>query len=48
MRGEVSSQSGLFSSLLRQRRIPPDPPLRSIKAYADQALAAISGELDGL
>jgi transposase len=48
MRGEVSPQSGLFSYVSPERRIPADHPLRSIKAYADQALAAISGELDDL
>jgi len=48
MRGEVDPQSGLFSYVSPERRIPPDHPLRSIKAYADQALAAIGGELNGL
>jgi transposase len=48
MRGEVSPQSGLFSYVSPERRIPADHPLRTIKAYADRALAAISGDLDGL
>jgi len=38
----------MFSYVSPERRIPPDHPLRSIKAYADQALAAIGGELNGL
>jgi transposase len=48
MRGEVSPQSGLFSYVSPERRIPADHPLRTIKAYADQALAAISREFDSL
>ena len=48
MRGEVSPQAGLFSYISPYRRVPADHPLRSIKAYADQALQAISGDLDAL
>lgn len=48
MRGEVDPQGVMFSYVSPERRIPADHPLRSIKAYADQALGAISGELDGL
>lgn len=48
MRGEVNPQAGLFSYVSPERRIPADHPLRSIKAYADQALSAISRELDSL
>lgn len=48
MRGEVSPQSGLFSYVSPERRIPPQHPLRTIKAYADTALKAISTDLDAL
>jgi|SRR5882762_2082878 len=46
MRGEVDPQGAMFSYVSPEQRIPADHPLRSIKAYADQALGAISGELD--
>ncbi len=48
MRGEVPPQNALFSYVSMEQRIPNDHPLRSIKAYADQALKAISAELDTL
>ena len=48
MRGEVSPQDGMFSYVSPERRVPADHPLRQIKADADQALRAISAQLDGL
>lgn len=48
MRGEVDPQGAMFSYVSPERRIPADHPLRSIKVYADQALGAISREVDGL
>jgi transposase len=48
MRGEVDPQGAMFSYVSPERRIPGDHPLRSIKAYIDQVLGAISGELDAL
>ena len=48
MRGEVDPQGAMFSYVSPEQRIPADHPLRSIKAYADQALGAISGELDAV
>lgn len=48
MRGEVHPQSGMFSYVSPERRIPPQHPLRTIKANADAALKAISGDLDAL
>jgi len=48
MRGEISPQDGMFSYVSPERRVPVDHPLRRIKADADQALRAISGELDEL
>jgi transposase len=38
----------MFSYVSPERRIPADHPLRSIKAYAAQALGAINRELDAL
>jgi hypothetical protein len=48
MRGEVNPQEGLFTYGSLERRVPTDHPLRSIKAYADQALRRIYAELDAL
>jgi transposase len=48
MRGEVSQQGSMFSYVSPERRVPADHPLRSIKAYADQALRAISAEWEAL
>jgi transposase len=48
MRGEVDPQSALFSYLSPEQRVPAEHPLRSIKAYADAALVAISGEFAAL
>jgi transposase len=48
MRGEVDSQEAMFSYVSPERRVPADHPLRRIKADADEALRAMSGELDAL
>lgn len=48
MRGEVDPQAAVFSYVSAERRVPTQHPLRSIKAYADAALQAISPELDEL
>ncbi|MEZ5533154.1 MAG: IS5 family transposase [Steroidobacteraceae bacterium] len=48
MRGEVDPQAAMFSYVSAERRVPTDHPLRSIKAYADAALRAISRPLDEL
>ena len=48
MRGEVNPQDAMFSYVSPERRVPAEHPLRRIKADADQALRAISAELDGL
>lgn len=48
MRGEVSPQEAMFSYVSPERRVPAEHPLRRIKADADAALRAISGELDEL
>ncbi len=48
MRGEVDPQAAMFSYVSAERRVPTDHPLRSIKAYADAALLAISSKLDEL
>jgi transposase len=48
MRGEVDPQAAMFSYVSAERRVPTEHPLRSIKAYADAALRAISPQLDEL
>jgi transposase len=48
MRGDVNPQEAMFSYVSPERRVPPDHPLRKIKTDADQALRAISSDLDGL
>lgn len=48
MRGEVDPQAAMFSYVSAEQRVPVDHPLRSIKAYADAALRAISPKLDEL
>jgi transposase len=48
MRGEINPQDAMFSYVSPERRVPVDHPLRRIKADADQAVRAISGELDEL
>ena len=48
MRGEVRPQDGMFSYVSPEPRVPAEHPLRQIKADADQALRAISTDLDGL
>jgi transposase len=41
MRGEVNPQSHLFSYLSPEERVPKTHPLRTIKHYADEALASL-------
>ena len=48
MRGEVDPQTAMFSYVSAERRVPIEHPLRSINAYADAALQAISPELNEL
>jgi len=48
MRGEVDPQAHLFAYFSPDARVPPDHPLRSIKAYAEAALSRIDAELEAL
>lgn len=45
MRGDLNKQSHLFSCFSPESRVPGNHPLRTIKAYADQALGRLSGQL---
>ena len=42
MRGEDRQQSGMFSYVLPEQRVPQDHPLRAIRAMTDEALKALS------
>ena len=48
MRGEDRKQSGMFSYISAEQRVPQDHPLRAIGAMVDEALKALSGEFEKL
>jgi transposase len=48
MRGQDDRSEGFFAYVRLEERIPPDHPLRPIKALADEALGALSRRFDGL
>ena len=48
MRGKHSEQSGMFSYISAERRVPKDHPLRAIRAMVDTALKELGPRLDGL
>ncbi len=45
MRGEVDSQAKVFAYISLEERVPPDHPLRAIKAMADEALARLEPQI---
>ena len=48
MRGTDDKQASMFSVVSPERRIPPDHPLRRIKAMADEILAGLSSTFDAM
>lgn len=48
MRGHVNPQSGLFSYVSIEERIPKDHPLRRIKAQADAVLRSMNAPLESM
>jgi Transposase domain (DUF772) len=48
MRGTHCEQSGMFSYISAERRVPKDHPLRAIRAMVDTALKDLHPRLDGL
>jgi transposase len=48
MRGRDDRAEGLFSYVRLEERVPPDHPLRAIKALADEALKALNARFEGL
>jgi transposase len=48
MRGRDDRSEGLFSYVRLEERVPADPPLRAIRALADEALAGLNGRFEAL
>ena len=48
MRGDDQQQSGMFSYVSLEERIPQDHPLRKIRKCVDEILQAMSKDFDGL
>jgi len=48
MRGDDRQQSGMFSYLSPEARVPQDHPLRAIRSMVDAALVELSPRLEGL
>jgi transposase len=48
MRGDTEDLEPVFSYIRPSQRVPEDHPLRPIRAMADEALRALSGEFDQL
>jgi len=48
MRGHVDPQGSMFTYFSAESRVPPDHPLRSIKANADAVLKSMSADFDQL
>jgi transposase len=48
MRGTDHQQSGMFSYISAERRVPKDHPLRPIRAMADAALRELGPRFDTL
>ena len=48
MRGDDQQQSGMFSYVSLEERVPQDHPLRAIRKLADEILRAMGKEFDSL
>jgi transposase len=48
MRGDDQQQSGMFSYMSLEARVPPDHPLRAIRRSVDEILRAMAKDFDGL
>ena len=48
MRGDDQQQSGMFSYVSLEDRVPQDHPLRRIREMVDQILRGMAKEFDGL
>lgn len=48
MRGDDQQQSGMFSYVSLEERVPQDHPLRAIHKSVDEVLRAMAKDFDGL
>jgi transposase len=48
MRGDDQQQSGMFSYVSVEERVPADHPLRAIRKLVDEVLRNMAGEFDGM
>src|SRR4029453_2428816 len=48
MRGDDRQPDAMFSYVSAEQRVPPDHPLRAIRALVDEVLREMSREFDGL
>lgn len=48
MRGDDQLQTGMFSYVSIEERVPQDHPLRAIRRLVDEVLKAMAKEFDGL
>jgi transposase len=48
MRGDDEVQSGMFSYVALEERVPPDHPLRAIRKLVDEVLRAMTKDFDGM
>lgn len=48
MRGDDQQQSGMFSYVSLEERVPQEHPLRAIRKSVDEILRAMAKEFDGL
>jgi transposase len=48
MRGADYQQSGMFSYISAERRVPEDHPLRAIRAMVDVALRSMGAQFDAM
>jgi hypothetical protein len=48
MRGDDQQQSGMFSYVSLEERVPQDHPLRAIRKSVDEVLRAMAKDFDGM
>ncbi|HZU25020.1 MAG TPA: IS5/IS1182 family transposase, partial [Bryobacteraceae bacterium] len=48
MRGDDQQQSGMFSYVSLEERVPQDHPLRTIRKSVDEVLRSMARDFDGL
>ena len=48
MRGDDQQQSGMFSYVSLEERVPKDHPLRPIRSMVDEILSGMSKDFEGV